>query len=102
MFFLLLTGCSDTLPNERLDYVGDWRGEEMHLVINADGRIDYKRSRKGGSTTINAPIQEFIGDDFTVGILFLTTTFDVSEPPSLENGVWRMTVDGVQLTKTNK
>lgn len=95
----LLIGCAQPLPDDRLDYVGDWQSKEMRLLILADGTVEYKRLSSGGSKSINGPLQEFIGDDFVVGISFLTTTFDVSDPPHEENGVWLMTVDGVQLTR---
>ncbi len=70
-------------------------------MILADGTVAYQRLTDGGSTSINGPIKEFVGDDFTVGILFMTTTFDVTEPPHMIDGVWQMTVDGVKLTKVS-
>lgn len=36
------------------------------------------------------------------GFSFLTTTFDVTEPPIKDNIIWRMTVDGIQLKKIEK
>lgn len=99
---LLLSGCAEPLPEDRLHYVGDWQSKEMGLLILADGTVAYKRLKGGGSTSVNGPLKEFIGDDFDVGILFLTTTFDVSEPPHEVGGIWKMTVDGVQLTRVSE
>jgi hypothetical protein len=47
-------------------------------------------------------LKEFTGDDFSVGIGPMTTTFDVSKPPHQDkDGSWRMTVDGLELTRTS-
>lgn len=98
----LLTACSSPLPENKLHYAGQWQSKEMSLLILDDGSVAYERLKGGATTSINGPLKEFVGDDFVVGILFLTTTFDVSEPPHDENGIWRMTVDGVRLTKVNQ
>ena len=97
---LLLAGCGEPIPQARLAYAGDWRGKEMRLVITPEGYCEYNRRHEGGnSTKINAPIQRFEGDNFVVGIGLFTTTFIVSKPPRLDGGQWKMTVDGVELTR---
>ncbi|MCP3907753.1 MAG: hypothetical protein GY712_07020 [Oceanicoccus sp.] len=98
----LLTACAEPLPENKLHYAGDWQSKEMALLILEDGSVAYKRLKDGATTSVNGPLKEFIGDDFVVGVSFLTTAFDVSEPPHEEKGVWRMTVDDVQLTKVNE
>lgn len=87
------------LPVDKRDYVGDWRGEGMSLAIAPDGNVRYQRKRTGESTTINAPIQRFEGASFFVGLGPLTTRFEVTKPPHQEGNVWKMTVDGVELTR---
>ncbi len=99
ILLLLLTGCSKPLPENRIHYAGYWTSKNMVLVIHTDGTVDYQRIQDRTTTTVNGPLAEFAGDDFVVGIGFLTTTFKVSEPPSQIDGVWQMTVDGVRLTK---
>ena len=74
----------------------------MILSIFADATVAYKRQKGNGSTSVNGSIKEFVGDDFVVGIFFLTTSFDITEPPYKRAGVWTMTVDGVQLTRTSE
>ncbi|PCJ33172.1 MAG: hypothetical protein COA90_00635 [Gammaproteobacteria bacterium] len=98
----LLSGCSNPLPEDRLNYVGEWQSKEVNLLILADGTVAYKRLQNGGSTSINAPLQSFSGDNFIVGISFMTTTFTVSKPPHQIAGKWKMTVDGIELTKTRE
>ena len=97
---LLLFACSKPLPEDKLRYVGEWQSKEMGLLILRDGTVAYKRLKGGGSTSVNGPLQEFVGDNFVVGIWFLTTTFEVLEAPNQVDGKWQMVVDGVRLTKT--
>lgn len=96
---LALGGCdveANPLPEGKKDYAGTWAGQDMKLVIAPGGRVDYER----GSTSVQAPIQKFEGDDFTVGAFGLSTTFDVEEAPHLaDDGTWQMKVDGVDLVR---
>ena len=96
----MLIGCSKPLPENKVSYVGEWKSKEMYLLILADGTVSYRRLKNGGSTSINAPLQKFVGYDFVVGILYLTTTFDVSKAPYQDNGKWFMVVDGIKLSKS--
>ena len=100
-FIILLSGCADPLPEDRLDYVGEWSSKEMGLLILADGSVSYKRLEGGATTSVSGPLKRFEGDDFVVGVFFMTTTFDVTEPPHEIGGAWTMTVDGVRLTRVS-
>jgi len=73
----------------------------MTLLISKDGSVAYRRVVGNVHTTINAPLQEFQGNNFVVGVGPLVTTFEVSAPPhaDADAGVWKMTVDGVELTR---
>ncbi len=99
LFALCLAGCSQPIPPERMDYVGEWRAADMTLVINPDGSVHYRRKSGSTTTEINAPLKAFKGDDFIVGVAVFTTTFTVSTPPHAAGGVWKMVVDGVELTR---
>ncbi|HLH88937.1 MAG TPA: hypothetical protein VKX28_10795 [Xanthobacteraceae bacterium] len=96
---LMLSACGQAVPDDKAAYVGDWRGPNMTLVVAKDGRINYRRVKGNSTTTINAPLRRFEGDNFVVGIPFLSTTFEVSKPPYQEAGAWKMVVDGVELTR---
>ncbi len=100
----LLAGCADPVPKERMSYVGEWRGEKgaekMLLVIKEDGYINYMRRSANATTTIDAPIQRFDGDNVVVGFGPFNTTFVVSKAPHLDGAVWKMTVDGVELHRS--
>jgi hypothetical protein len=99
-FTCLLAGCNSIpVPEEKRAYVGTWEGVGFHLTIHNDGGIDYRRVKGKYSTTVTGPLQSFKGDDFVVGVLFITTTFEVQHPPYLEGDDWFMVVEGVELKK---
>ena len=94
-----LSACSKPIPPEKSAYVGDWRGTGMELSIYQDGSVEYTRVQGGARKSINMPLKEFQGDNFVVGVGPLSTTFSVSAPPHQVGVDWKMTVDGVELTK---
>lgn len=100
---LLLMSCAEPVPPEKATYVGLWKAPNMELLITQEGRLNYKRTEtKDGKTidkSIDSPIKAFHGDDVEVGIASLTTMFVVSKTPHQVDGKWKMTVDGVELTK---
>lgn len=96
---LLLAACAEPIPESRAEYVGHWQASNMRLTITAGGEVSYERRDGGVSRTINAPLQGFEGDNFVVGFGPFNTTFVVSRPPHLDNGLWKMTVDGVELVR---
>ena len=98
---LLLAACGEPLPKDKLEYAGEWRGPQVYLLITPAGRCVYERQRDAGNVSIDAPVQRFEGNNFLVGIGPLTTTFVVSRPPALVDGKWKMTVDGVELTRVS-
>jgi len=98
---VLLFACSKPLPEDKLDYAGEWESLEMSLLILANGRIEYERTHDKGKTSIDAPIKEYRGNHFVVGIGPLTTTFVVNDPPHQVGGKWQMVVDGVRLTRVD-
>jgi hypothetical protein len=97
---LLLTACGKPVPPEKSAYVGEWHEKTMYLLITQDGSVRYKRLNGGATTSVDAPLKGFIGDNFEVGVGPMSTTFVVSKPPYQENGNWKMVVDGISLTRT--
>lgn len=100
-----LCACSKPLPPEKQQYAGlwvaEWDNAGVSLWISADGRVEYERWKNNSSTSIDAPLKEFNGDNFIVGLGFITTEFEVSMPPHETEHGWRMTVDGVLLTRSD-
>jgi len=96
---LALSACGKPVPQDKAAYVGDWRSPAMALLITQDGSVAYRRLKGGVTTSVNGPLSGFEGDNFVVGVLFITTTFEVSKPPYQDAGKWKMVVDGVELTR---
>ena len=96
-----LVACGIPVSEDKQLYVGQWNDARTSLRIDADGTVSYERRVNPGQVTINAPIQEFRGNDFLVGLPGLTTTFEVSRPPWFEDGSWRMVVDGAELVRAD-
>ena len=96
---LLLVGCGTPVPADKADYVGTWRGPEMSLVITQNGNVQYERTKPNMKTSIDGPLRGFEGDNFQVGVPFVSTVFVVSRPPYRDGDQWKMVVDGVELTK---
>jgi hypothetical protein len=98
---MLLSGCGQPLPPERADYAGLWRADNTSLLITDAGRVEYVVRRDNGfHKSIKAPLQRFDGDSFVVGVGPFKTTFVVSRPPHAESDGWKMTVDGIELTRS--
>ena len=95
----LLAACGIAVPEDKSDYVGEWRAPDMSLLITRDGRVEYWRTEGMSKTSVSGPLQSFDGDDFTVGVGFMSTRFDVTVPPHEADGEWTMTVDGVRLRR---
>jgi len=87
------------VPADKLAYVGDWQGKDMRLQMAKDGRIKYKRDRPGKKLDLSIELQRFDGDSFDAGGGFIGSRFVVSKPPHREGDKWKMTVDGVELTR---
>jgi hypothetical protein len=97
---LLLASCSGiAVPADKSSYIGKWEGPGMTLMLTTDGGVHYVKLSGGGKKEINAPLQAFEGNDFVVGAFGITTTFRVQKPPYQADGVWKMVVDGVELTR---
>lgn len=97
---LFLVACGVPVPAEKSAYVGEWEEATMYLLITQDGSILYNRIKDGATTSVEGPLKGFDGDDFEAGIGPLSTVFVVSKPPFQEEDVWKMVVDGVELTKS--
>ena len=100
--FLLafVAGCGEPVPVDKKEYVGEWQGKDMLLVITQDGNVRYSRRQGKSTTNISAPIQRYEGANFWVGIGVFSTKFVVSMPPYRSGNTWKMVVDGVELTRS--
>ncbi len=99
LLVLGLWGCGKPVPSEKAAYVGQWSGLAMAILITQDGSVAYRRLKGGVSKSIDGPLKGFEGNNFIVGVGPISTTFIVSAPPHLDGDAWKMTVDGIELTK---
>ena len=101
VLLLLCMACSKIpLPSDKLEYEGTWEGKGHLLIINRDGGILSVRQFGSKTVTINGRLRGFQGDNFEVGPMFFSTTFEVNNPPNRKiDGKWYMVVDGVELIK---
>lgn len=99
LLLLLVAACTQPVPVDKRDYIGHWHGEGVLLVIRADGHADYARVRDSRRTSIEGPAHSFTTKGFKIGLGPLSASFRVQSPPKEMDGTWRMTVDGVVLTR---
>ena len=99
--FITACGGLDAIPSEKSNYIGKWQGEYMVITITKDAKVIYNYKKDGVTKSVEGPIQEFIGDDFKVGVLGLNSLFKVSTPPYFEDGQWKMVIDDQLVIKTS-
>ena len=99
LLLVALAACAKPLPVDKQDYIGHWQGEGVRLVIRADGQASYEKVKESRRTSISGPAHSFTTKGFKIGIGPLSASFRVASPPTQTQGVWRMTVDGVELTR---
>ncbi|HEU0153326.1 MAG TPA: hypothetical protein VFQ84_08280 [Arenimonas sp.] len=98
---LWLVACAKPVPVDYANYVGHWRGDGTLLVIRANGHADYERVTGQSRLSIEGACHSFTEDGFKIGVGLLSAHFEVSHPPRQVDGRWRMTVDGVELTRVD-
>ena len=98
---LLLTGCGGIpVPEDKKEYIGVWAGQDVLLEIKENGDVSYAKRIGDYTETVDSPLQEFDGDNFSIGYGFVSQSFEVSQPPfEDETGQWKMVLDGVTLTR---
>lgn len=99
LLMLALSGCGKPVPAEKAAYVGEWRANAMAILITQDGSVAYRRLEGGINKSIDGPLKDFQGNNFVVGFGPVSTEFIVSVPPHADGDVWKMTVDGIELTR---
>ena len=90
---------ADPVPADKMAYVGSWKGKDMQLALTKEGKITYKRVQEKKKLDLSIDLLGFNGNNFDAGWGFVRSTFVVSKPPHREGKVWKMTVDGVELTR---
>jgi hypothetical protein len=86
------------LAGSKKDYIGEWTGPGTTLSIGADGAVSFAKKSGNSSKKVNGPISAFVGNNIEVFAL-ITVTLAVTSPPRRDGAVWKMTVDGVEVTR---
>ncbi|MDD5770590.1 MAG: hypothetical protein PHE25_06470 [Candidatus Gracilibacteria bacterium] len=84
---------------EQKKYIGNWQGDGIILVIRNDAYINYQKQKESVSTSVSGPIVEISDNDFKVGIGFMKSTFEINKKPYQDGNLWKMTVDGNELSR---
>ncbi len=79
--------------------VGHWRGGAVDVVIDTEGGIAYKKELANSSKSLNGKISKIDQGSFEAGVFGITTTFQLNQRPHQDGGVWKMVLDGTELTR---
>lgn len=85
------------VPADKAEYAGTWEGGGMHLSVTAEGRATF--SKDNGAVKFSGPITQWFEEDFVVGVMVMRRKIDVTAPPHQVDGRWRMSVEGIELTR---
>ena len=112
-----VTGCDlepEPLAVEHADFVGVWeRGQYgegtsyRYLQISASGYLTHARFEKTEQSihclSVGAmPVKKISELQITTTFLWLfSMDYEVNEQPWMEDGSWKMTIDGEELTRTD-
>jgi hypothetical protein len=98
------------LPPGKEAYAGTWLADGVALTITPGSVLHDKRQRipRAGeaegtfsytTSETNLRIVQMDADGFTAGRLLLASHYVVNRPPTKVGGEWKMTVDGIELTR---
>jgi lipoprotein-anchoring transpeptidase ErfK/SrfK len=100
VLLLLLCACSKGVPNDKREYVGYWKSENVSLEIQVNGSVMFVDKRTPNKTeTVRGNISKFVQDDFVVGLKPFDTRFRVEKPPYQDGANKKMIVNDVELTQ---
>ncbi|RFA30525.1 hypothetical protein CAI21_05620 [Alkalilimnicola ehrlichii] len=98
---VLLVGCSNDLPPEKMEYVGLWRNHDTSILITEGGRLEYESKRGSVQRSLSAPIKTFTETSIEAGFLFFGSEFAIDRGPQENDGVWTIVIDGNELYKAD-
>jgi hypothetical protein len=79
------------LPPDKIVFAGEWTGKQGTLIrIRPDGRGDFK----SGHATVTGGHVRIDQDSLSIGLMGISKSWHIDASPRLENGNWRMTLDG--------
>lgn len=98
---ILLSGCSEPLPENQKEFAGLWKSIQTSLLITESGRLEYASNKGSMSTSVSMPIKTISSTEIVAGFLFLESRFAIEGKPRKKDGVLALVVDGETLYKTD-
>lgn len=109
---LLLLGCggkrsdelkasAELINTDKKSYLGTWQAPGITLTIGADKSIHYEKAAGHVTKGFTGKLGGFKGNDIVIDAL-VSVTLKVQGPPQETAGVWKMTVDGDELTRKDE
>ncbi len=87
------------LDAETVKYVGDWEGDNVTLSIGQDRSVHYKKQDGNTSKSVDGTLKAIENNQIVVKAAFIEVKWKVNSPPTETDGMWAMTVDGMELAK---
>lgn len=92
---------AELLSTDKKDYLGNWQAPGVSLSIQADKSVHYEKAAGHTTKEFTGKLGGFKGNDIVIDAL-IGITLVVQKPPVEQGGVWKMTVDGDELTKKDE
>jgi len=92
---------AELLSTDKKDYLGTWQAPGVSLSIQADKSVHYEKAAGHSTKEFTGKLGGFKGNDIVIDA-FVGITLAVQKPPAEQDGVWKMTVDGDELTKKDE
>jgi uncharacterized membrane protein YhaH (DUF805 family) len=83
----------------RSDFVGTWEGQKISLRVEKDGTGDLSRY-DGNFRRALGPLRVLSGNRISIGFGLDPMVLNVTVPPHVEGGVEKMTLDGIEMVRT--
>jgi uncharacterized membrane protein YhaH (DUF805 family) len=83
------------------DFVGTWQGQNMSLRVDQYGNTDFSELDGKYSINANGPLRVLDGNRLAIGNWPTYKVLNVTVPPHVEGAAARMTLDGVELIRSN-
>jgi hypothetical protein len=103
---LLTLGCAGLIPQavpaSHSDFVGHWTGQDTVLDIQATGECHYAYTG-GPDIELTMACVDWTPTSFAIGVAPARKAFTIDSPPrkSPKGKGWKMTLDGVELRRSN-
>lgn len=99
---ILLTACSEPIPADKKNYIGQWMSvdSQVTLLIEAKGQLQFSNKKPRQQLSISGAVKSFPPDSLRVSTIPFSTDLQVDQTPYQDQqGHWFMVVNGYTLAK---